>query len=878
LFGESHNIMKRYFSLYILLFISLALCAQGIQVSAPSTVSVGENFRVEYHIASDDISEIRFNGSLADGINEIAGPYYSTQSSFQIVNGHSSSSSSTRITYVFNAEKAGNYVIPAICIRVGGKNLQSRPHQVKVVGNGNANQDPQGPPRMHQQPQQSHGNQYSSPAPATNGDVFIRVSANKNSVVEQEPVKLTYKIYAAAPVSIPNRFVIPNGQDFTIHDISTKVTEKTRETINGKTYEVLVLGQYIVYPNSTGKLTIPGSNYEVYRQVRHHIDPFEEFFNSGASYHEEEMTIQIPSLTIDVQKLPEPKPANFSGGVGSLNMSASIAKTEVKAGEPVSITVRVSGTGNLKLLKQPTINFPTDFDVYDPKVTDKTNNTANGVEGSMIYEYIAVPQNKGSFTIPPIEFSYYDSQSGGYKTIKSNAFNLKVAEADPSSAYSAEAYQEQLRNSDIYSIKQFSDVSYRNSDDFFLSAWYLVILVMLLLAFFVLLFVFRKRAIERADVVRMKAKSANKVATKRLRKAGVLMNSNKKDEFYDEVLRALWGYAADKINIPVESLSKDNIQEKLLDRGCNTYSVEKFTDAISECEYARYAPSQDEKSSMMNTYEMAISAITEIEESLKTIQKSSSNLLLIITLLALSTMTSANAATTVETANTSYQTGNYQQAITLYEQALKVGDSPELYYNLGNAYYRSNNITKAILNYEKAYIYDPSDADVKHNLDFVRTKTTDKLIPANDIFLVSWYKNLVYCTTIYGWAIFSIIMIIISLAALLSYLFTNNDILRKCSFWLMLLTFVLFILSIVFALHQTFYINHNDGAIITVKEVHMKKSPEQGSETISTIHEGTHIDIIDDGMKEWKEIELPDGKTGWITTGTYTMIVEKKKD
>lgn len=872
--------MKRLFSLYIFLLISVVLLAQGVQVTAPSSVSVGENFRVEFYISTSDVAEARFNGTLPDAIEEVAGPYLSTQSSYQIVNGHSTSSSSTRITYVFYAAKAGNYIIPALNVRIGGKTLTSRPHQIKVGGgNGGQAPDPQGAPRMHQQHQtrpQAH-DQVSSAAPSNHNDVFIRVSADKSSVVEQEPIKLTYKLYTSAPIAAPEDLKMPNVQDFTIYEIEQpKNTQWTRETINGKTYECAVWKQYIVFPQSKGNLTVPGNSVHVNRRVQHAIDPLEELFNSGASYHEETMEISVPSLTINVQSLPEPRPANFSGGVGNFNILATMDKKEVNAGEPITVTVRVSGSGNMKLLKQPVINFPKDFEVYDPKVSDNSRNSGTGLEGSVTYEYIAVPQNKGSFTIPAIEYIYYDLQSKSYKTVKTEAMSIKVNAEVASS--SSEDYQEQLRNSDIYSIKQFADVNYNTNDRFFLSTWYIIILLLLLVSFFVLLFVFRKRAIERADVVRMRAKTANKVATKKLQKAAHLMKANKKDEFYDEVLRALWGYAADKISIPVENLSKDNIQEKLLDRGCNTYSVEKFTDAISECEYARYAPTQDEKSSMNNTYEMAITAITEIEDSLKvtkavkTTSVKSFAWTLVLTFTMAMASISSNAATTIETANAAYQSGNYQTAIALYEQALKVGDSPELYYNLGNAYYRSNNITQALLNYEKAYLMDPSDADVRHNLDYVRTKTVDKLIPSTDIFLISWFKSLVYCMSIYGWSIFSIIMIIISLASLLSYLFTNNDILRKCSFWLTLASFAMFLMSIFFALHQNYYLHNDDAAIVVAKEVHIKKSPEQGSENITTIHEGTHVDIIDDGMKDWKEVELPDGKTGWIPTGSFTRI------
>ncbi len=850
-------------------------------MNAPSNVAAGDNFRVEYHVSSDDISDVRFNGKIPEGLEEIAGPYVSTQSSYQIINGHTSSSSSARISYVFYAAKAGTYTIPAVTVRIGGKNVTSHNAQVKVSGSSPQGGPQSGPHIRNPQPQQHQqsDNTLSSPAPANTSNVFIRVSANKNTVVEQEPIKLTYKLYTASQITVPSDLKMPNVQDFTIYEVEQpKTAQWTNETVNGKTYKCAVWKQYIVYPQSTGKLTVPGSSVQINRVVHHNnVDPIEQMFNPGSTYHEEEMDIAVPPLTVNVVPLPQ-RPANFSGGVGNFNMTAGISKNQVKAGEPITVRVGLSGVGNMKLVKQPTVNFPKDFEVYDPKVTDNTQNTNSGVEGSMTYEFIAVPQNKGNYTIPAVEFTYYDTQTSGYKTIKSSAMTLKVDEADASSS-SSESYQEELRNSDIYSIKQFKEIEFHNNDSFFLSVGYIIIMLLLLITFFVLLYIFRKRALERADVVRMKANRANKVASKKLQKAAMLMHLRKKDEFYDEVLRALWGYAADKINIPVESLSKDNIQEQLLDHNCNSYSVEKFTDAISECEYARYAPSQDEKSSMKNIYDMAVTAITEIEESLKVQSKSGKSLSLTL-ILALSmsfASLSSRAATTIESANTAYQSGNYQQAITLYEQALKGGDSPELYYNLGNAYYRTNQITKALLNYEKAYLYNPSDADVRHNLDYVRLKTVDKQLPAADLFFVSWYKSLTYLFSIYGWAVVSIVLILLSLAAFLVYLFTPNILFRKISFWATLLSLILFVLSIVFALQQSYLINNNKGAIITAKEAVMKKTPEAGSEDVATIHEGTHVDIIDDAMRDWKEVELPDGKTGWVKADLFIRIVNEKK-
>ena len=190
------------------MLLAMAALAQ-VQVNAPGSVSAGENFRVEYHVSSDDVSDVRFTGKIPDGLEEIAGPYMSTQSSYQIINGHTSSSSSARISYVFYAAKSGTFTIPAVSIRIGGKNVTSRVHQVKVIGSGGNQQQGgqvQSAPRMHhpQQSQQQSDNTVATPAPANPANVFIRVTANKNTVVEQEPIKLTYKLYTASQITVPS--------------------------------------------------------------------------------------------------------------------------------------------------------------------------------------------------------------------------------------------------------------------------------------------------------------------------------------------------------------------------------------------------------------------------------------------------------------------------------------------------------------------------------------------------------------------------------------------------------------------------------------------------------------------------------------------------
>jgi hypothetical protein len=377
-----------------------------------------------------------------------------------------------------------------------------------------------------------------------------------------------------------------------------------------------------MFPQMTGKLQIPSITFEgIVVQQNRNVDPFEAFFNGGSGYVEVKKKIVAPGIEIQVDPLPE-RPANFSGGVGQFNISAQLDKTSTKANDPVSLRIIVSGVGNLKLIKQPVINIPKDFDKYDPKITDQTQLTSNGLEGSKIYDFLIVPRHQGKYEIPPVEFTYFDTTSGSYKTARSESFTLDVAKGSGAGAVNDFTDQAGLQelNKDIRYIKT-GVASQKGLDNFFFgSVAYWVTLVVLALIFISLFIVFRQRAIDNANVTKMRGKKANKVATKRLKKAALLMAENKPSEFYDEVLRALWGYVGDKMNIPVEQLSHDNISQRLSERQVDAEVISQFIEALDECEFERYAPG-DPKGNMEKVYEKAMTAIEKIEETFKKVKK-----------------------------------------------------------------------------------------------------------------------------------------------------------------------------------------------------------------------------------------------------------------
>lgn len=858
--------MKRSSIFLICLFIACACFSQVIRVSAPSRVEAGENFRISFKVTTQDVDDFRSGLHSTDVVEVIAGPYTSSESSFQMVNGHTSSSSSITYTYTLYAAKSGVYNIPAAHARVGGKQISSSPAKVTVVGSaqGRGNNSP----KMHEDDNyQPHMRAAGS---AISGrDLFIKVSANKKKVYEQEPILLTYKVYTLVDLT-QLEGKMPELTGFHTQEIPLPQQKSFHiERVNGKPYRTVTWSQYVMYPQMTGKMEIPSITFKgIVVQQNRSVDPFEAFFNGGSGYVEVKRNIVAPSIKIDVLPLPH-KPANFSGGVGKFNISAQLNKNELKAGDPLSLRIVVGGIGNLKLIKQPVVNFPKDWDKYDPKVTDKTKLTSNGLEGNMIYDILAVPRNQGHYTIPPVELTYYDTSLNQYKTIKTQSFEIEVAKGDGSRSSVVDYSKDQPK--DIKDIKK-GDAELHSVDNFFFgSVGYLMSLLIPFVAFVALLVIFRKRAIDNADLVKMKGKKANKIATKRLRQANKLMLAGKSNEFYDEVLRALWGYVGDKLNMPAEKLSRENISEKLQSHNVDDNTISKFLSAIDDCEMMRFAPG-DPDGNMNKTFESAMTAIMEIENVMK--KKSNkakasgfSFVLMILMLMPLS----ANAITK-QNADDEYAKGNYQQAIKDYQEILKTGVSSEIYYNLGNAYYRTDNITQALLAYERALQLSPGDNDIRFNLQYARSKTIDKITPETEMFFVTWYNSLVNFTSVDRWANTAIVSIVMALLLILVFLFAPQMWARKSGFYGSAVFLLLFAFANLFAFQQKHELETKQGAIVIAPTVNVKKTPAASGTDVFVIHEGTRVDITDRGMKQWRGIKLADGREGWLKTSQIEEI------
>jgi len=845
--------------LYASFFVTSAI-AQTLIGRAPGQVAVGEQFRLSYTVNTDDANGFRA-GNIPDAFDVLMGPSTSTQSSFQMVNGHMSSSSSITYTYILSATKQGSFTIPAAHISVNGKTVNSNEVRIKVQGESKGGQ-------QGNRQQGGNGEVRAAGSAISGSDLFIKVTASKQHVREQEPILLTYKVYTLVGLTQLNGKMADLKSFYTREVPLPQEKQFHIESLNGKAYRTVTWQQYVLFPQTTGKLEVPSITYEgIVVQQNRNVDPFEAFFNGGSGYVEVKKKITAPGITIQVDPLPQ-RPANFSGGVGTYTISATLDKTEVKANDPVKLRVVVSGAGNMKLLKEPEVKFPKDFDHYDAKVTDQTKLTTQGLEGNIIYDFLAVPRHQGTFEIPAIEYTYFDTHTNQYKTVSTESFTLQVAKGDggKTAAYTGQEDVRQL-NSDIHYIKTGETRQHAVDDFFFGSIQYWVALAVLFLGFVSLFVIFRQRAIENADIVKRRAGKANKVAAKRLRKASKLMAAGNQGEFYDEVLRALWGYVGDKLNMPVEQLSRENISQKLSEHHVSEETIQQFIGALDECEYARYAPG-DAKGNMNKVYDMAMTAITQIASTMKKGRMPKSAVILLILML----IPVASVAATKAEADSAYVAEHYQQAASGYKSLLRQGVSAELYYNLGNCYYRMDSITQAVIAYERALLLSPGDEDIRFNLQMARSKTIDKITPESEMFFVTWYRSLVNLQSVDAWARMALIALAIAIVLALAYLFAERIWLRKVGFFGALLLLLMFVVSNVFAWQQKRGLDHRTGAVIIRSAVNVKSTPSKNGTDLFILHEGTRVTITDSSMKGWKEIRVADGKKGWLETKEIEVI------
>lgn len=607
------HIFHRY-KISLLFTVALLLSATALnaqvtfRASAPGGVVKGEQFRLSYTLNKEG-KDLRLPDMK--GFDVLFGPATSRSFSQSTVNGKTTSESSVTYTYTLMAPEEGKFTIEPASITVDGASYKSNSLTINVLP-----PDKTADSRRSESPQS--GSSSASAPTVSASDAFIRAIVSKSGVYEQEGFTVTFKLYTTLNITDLGMIEFPEFDGFMSEEIPIPSNQQLKmERYNDRNYYTAELKKSLLFPQRSGKITIPSGKLEMVFSVPSG-KKVSTFFGTQEVTADVKKTLVTNPLTVDIKPLPAGRPANFSNAVGSFSFKPSVSTQQTRANESITFKLEISGTGNLKLIQNPEIKVPTNFEEYDPTINNDVQVAANGLTGTRTIEYLVIPRYEGNYDIPPIEFTYFDLASKTYKTLQSPEYKLQIAKGDPSTA-TASSYVNQQNvkvESDIRFIKTGAP-QYSYKDSFFAGSvsfwmWYLIPLA-LFVAFAI---VNRKRARENANIALVRTKKANKMAIRRLKVAEKHLKAHDKEKFHDEVLRALWGYFSDKLSIPVASLTKDNIEAELSNYGIENGLIRKFIDILNTCEFARYAPTQSD-TAMDKLYNETVSAIGEMESKLK---------------------------------------------------------------------------------------------------------------------------------------------------------------------------------------------------------------------------------------------------------------------
>ena len=643
------------------------------KVAAPPAVVAGSNFVLVYEINRYNCTDFRPPAEISDAFDVLYGPVPSKAQSIQFINGRQTRTESTTFTYTLGAKKEGTFNIGPATVKIGNSEYKSESFKINVLPQDQT-QQPQSqgaqtqsqgaqtqsqgaqtqsqgaqtqsqgaqtqsqgaqtqsqgrrrtvtsvvpPTTVYPSRGQQQGGETTSPGGINDENLFIRMIVAKRNVFEQESFLVTFKIYSTYDM-IDVRPKFPEFEGFLSLDIELKNYSKILENYNGRNYQTVIVKQSILFPQRSGQLPIGSGKVDVTLRVQTQgrgRSIFEDFFGS---YQDIEREVTSPPTTINVKPLPDGKPANFSNAVGNFTMTSEINRTQLKANEAVTIKLTFKGNGNIRWFKIPEVKFPNDFEVFDPKPDLNLRVTSSGVTGTRTIEYMAIPRYAGDFEIPPITFSYFDPQSGAYKAIPTGSFNLQVERDESSTSapvISNFSNRESVRflGKDIRYLKT-QKINFQSYQDiFFGSLLYIMAYLMMSVLFVAFFIIYRKQVKENANIALVRTKKANKTAVRRLKQAEKLLRENKEEAFYEEVLRALWGYLSDKLNIPQSKLTKDNVASELTQRGVNEALAGEFLEIIHTCEFARYAPNKV-SGAMDKLFGETINAIDTMENTIK---------------------------------------------------------------------------------------------------------------------------------------------------------------------------------------------------------------------------------------------------------------------
>ncbi len=874
--------MKRVALAALLALLSISVFAQNnFTVEVERVVSVDEAFRVVF-VADGKVENFSWSG--ADGLDIIWGPQSGSSRSTSIVNGKRTTSYSETYSYVLQATGTGHFTIPSATATIEGKQYSTRAVEIEVVGSqGAAGSAQQDQTQGRQDGSQQGGGVQADPATGQK-DVFLQLSLSKYSVVKGEPVTATLKIYTRTDIAGFEDIKFPTFNGFWSQELDAPQNLSfERENVNGTIYQAALVRRYSLVPQQTGKIEIdPAEMICLVRARVANSGPrsiFDDFF--GDSYQTVRKKIETRRMTVDVKPLPSGAPASFGGGVGSYTMNVRMAADSICTHEASSITITINGRGNVALLEAPKVTLPPDFEIYDMKTTDDIQRSSGGTSGSKTFELPFIARSQGEFTIPPIQYSYYDVAAGRYVTLSSEPLAIKVTKGDDIAGagvaqmgFSKQAVQD--LNSDIRYIAT-GDLFLRENGRFLITSPLMYILATLIVILFFAAGALMRRSIVRAsDVAGVRNRKASKVARARLRQAQQFLRQGLLSAFYEELHKALLGYIGDKLSIPVSELSKQNISEALAHSGAGEGLASQFISILDECEYARYAPDAGQEA-MEKHYQQAVEVISGLEGNLRRGVRNAAKTA-VIALFAAMTALQAYAAETPEmkqalsSAEAAYASGDWEVALSGWQSVERSGmTSPALMCNIGDCWYKMGETGRAVLYYERALKLDPSYDDAKANLAIAQMHTLDRIDSVPEFFLKTWIRNLKYSLSSNAWAVAALALLAFGLALMLCFRFLAGRGARVTSFVLAMICFLSMLCCTAFSFGQKRSATSGDAAVVTSGVASVKSSPDAAGTSLFVIHEGLRVDVLDH-LGSWTRIQLADGRQGWAESSSLETI------
>ena len=829
------------YTVQILLF-SYFIAPLSAQVSFEATADAAQ-------IVQGDYVDVKFTLSNAD-MSSFQPPDFkgfknirsSQGSNFEYRNGRMTRAMSR--TYKLQSTRPGKYTIKAATATVQGKKYRTKPFTIEVLPPG------------------KKGTRERAFERITDGvAVLLRAEVDTTTIWLGQGVELDYTLYTSVTmerISLANEPDYPGFYAVPVKQFPDDWRMKMMDDIN---YKYKPIKRVALFPQKTGLLEIKPMTIQARLRVEGQQRAFYEKISS-------------PVLKLNVKPLPEAgKPENFSGAIGTYDVRVTSGSSNtISLNEAYTLGMTIYGAGDLKQIQAPDLGLnPEDFELYEPKMSEKVYESKGKVSGTKTFEYVFLPKKTGNFTVTP-SFSYFDTQLSKYVTKIPDTIAFRVVRGAAGAATTFDAIDEenQLKNQDILPIKTTTRLHTRGRGFFgSFPFWAMLVLPVLLFGGVI---GYRQMLIKRGqiDPNLLRQQGAGKVAQERLATAKTHLDANKSRDFYDEISQALWGYVGDKLGIPLSELTKENVREKLSAQQVAEADTERFVSLLNTCEMALFA-GMDNAADMNKTYDEAAAVITNIE-AVDGRRQTADGRRAVTTVVLLFLCSFLMAQSSFEAANQAYEKGNYNFSIEQYEGVLGAGQhSAELYYNLGNAYFKTGNLGKAILNYERTLTLAPQDAQVRDNLAIAQARTIDIIQPLPGFFLTRWWRSLQQSLSAGVWSWLSILMLWLSVGGFSAWLLMTGREQKKRGFIGGVLCLFLFGITFALAAQRNATQQNSNQAIILSKETALKDAATADSPDILTLHEGTKIYLLDQ-IGEWHKVRLPNGERGWLAEGSFEEI------